>query len=207
MKSSTDADAANDLCDEDLIDCTTATIERKLTILFSRHQQRLLAESVRALNGDWHAAEDVVQRAWVRAYSSLASFDRNLASFGGWLRCIRDRLLFDHVKGARLRRALQVKDQIIDDHHSEGISADDRRELLDAVAALPTEIREPVTKIYLDDMSMFDAAAELSVPLSTLHGRAAKGLRLLREKLGAPDAIRVRRQYTLSRREVQMLVA
>ncbi|MHC4251865.1 MAG: RNA polymerase sigma factor [Planctomycetota bacterium] len=64
----------------------------------------------------WHAVEDVVQRAFVRAYEQLAQFDTD-AQFGPWLRTIcwyfildeRNRAVDDLRNKASYRAQLQTR--------------------------------------------------------------------------------------------------
>jgi len=94
--------------DNDLIRGTLAGRQQDFEVLVERYQKMLYAFVFRSLR-DGHAAEEVVQATFVRAYTELARF-RGEATFKTWLHQIalnQCRALF---RSRRVRRAVPLDD-------------------------------------------------------------------------------------------------
>src|SRR5262245_53478043 len=85
------------LTDEDVVARVRGGETWLFELLMRRHNQRLF-RTARAILGDDHEAEDVIQDAWVRAYGALDQFEGR-SRFSTWL--VR---IAVHEASAQLRR-------------------------------------------------------------------------------------------------------
>lgn len=77
----------------------------------------------------------------------------------------------------------------------------DAREIDDAVARLPSELRATVTEVYLGDGGLRDKLRRLHVSEATLHARIGRAQRLLAEHFAAAQD-----RQRMERRRVEQLV-
>lgn len=150
--------------------------------LVERHTRDLYAFLLYR-TGDHHLAEELVGDTLERAYRARARFDRRRASEKTWLITIalnrwRDILRREGSERAALERmgARQSPDAGMD-------AVEERRALLDGIAALPPDEREVVALSYGADLTAKQVAALLELPVTTVQGRLYRGLRHLRDGL------------------------
>lgn len=146
-----------------------------------------MAKRMAVLWGAADEAEDIVQEAFVRAYTALPRF-RAGEEFRPWLLTIV-RNLTHNSRRARGRRAAReaaaaswppaetadVADQAVD--------AVRRDRLLGAVRRLPTDLREVVVCRYLLELSETETAATLELRPGTVKSRLHRALGRLREEV------------------------
>jgi RNA polymerase sigma factor (sigma-70 family) len=136
--------------------------------------------------GDRALAEDLLADAFERALKSRARYDRKRGSEKTWLYAIALNLLRDQARRmAAEGRALERADA--------GAAAADpfadvdvRDELQRALSALSAPEREAIALRFGADLTVPEMAVVLGEPLTTVEGRVYRGLRKLREALGAP---------------------
>lgn len=183
------------LSDEVLVARARTGDEAAVRTLIGRHNQRLYRLARCLLRND-PEAEDVVQEAYVRAFTSLDGF-RGEAAFSTWL----TRILLNEARG-RLRRARPTIDyaemeemapggKVIlfplaaaaPNPEAEAGRAQVRRLLEEAVAQLPEAFR---LVFILRDVEGFDTqttASLLSLRPETVKTRLHRARRLLRAEL------------------------
>ena len=147
----------------------------------------------RALVGDRNAADDLVQDTFERAWARLATWRRG-SDMRAWLFSIMHNLHVDQ------RRKPVVATTSMDDEAFEipvrGMQ-DDRLEVRDLGAAfvrLPTDQREILLLVVLEDMGYDEVARTLDVPIGTVMSRLSRGrarLRALMESRDQPVALKV----------------
>lgn len=147
--------------------------------LVDRHAGMVYGASLRIL-GDRTQAEDVTQDCFLKL-SQLGDFAGT--SFAGWLHRVATNRARD-VRKERARRATREADfaQSQPGAHPPEAQAI-LRELDDALAGLPDEVREPLILRYLEDRTYKEAARQLGVSRSTVIRRVQRGLDALRERL------------------------
>lgn len=160
------------------------------TILEHDARLRRLA---RALMRDAAAADDVVQRAWVVALSERA----NIASPLAWLRCVVRNLVLERFRGesrqVRRERAAALPDHTPDT--AELVERESlRRQVFEAVIALPEPFRRTLVLRYFEDLSPREIAAREGAPIDTIQSRLKRGRELLAERL-APSESNGRREF------------
>lgn len=138
-------------------------------------------------------AEDVVQEAFLRAFSA---FDHFRGGDGRpWILAIVRNTCFTWMK--RNKNSLEAV-AFEESHHSDpdaGINpeelvlrAADRQRVREAVESLPLEYREAIVLREMEGLSYKEIAGIAGVPLGTVMSRLARARNLLRERLGEKTA-------------------
>jgi len=166
--------------------------ERAVRALIQRYNRRLyrLARSVVRDDGE---AEDVVQEAYVRAFTNLASF-RGEAGLGTWL----SRIVLNEALG-RLRRRRPVVDWGVVERAAEiipfpnaNVPIDPERTMAQrqiqsmlerAIDDLPDAFRTVLVARVIEDMTIEETAALLDLRPETVKTRLHRARALLREAL------------------------
>lgn len=136
------------------------------------------------------AAEDIVQEAFVSAWTNARGFDPSRGNLRGWLLTIVRNRAIDRLRSGRRTRQeapLESANQIAgsgDTLEAVTLSAE-RKEIRDGVAALPDEQRRTLELGYFDGLTHVEIADRMGVPLGTVKGRMRLGLEKLRAHLQA----------------------
>src|ERR1700730_7944241 len=158
----------------------------KAFVAITQRFQHFAFGSARALVGDFHQAEDVVQEAFVAAWAALPSL-ADPAAFPGWLRSIvrhhASRVLRrTHLEALPLAEAEQVAsdqppaDDILDRRHRTEAA-------LSAIAELPPALREAATLFFVHDCSHQDIAVFLGISATTVNNRLHAARAKLKERM------------------------
>ena len=141
------------------------------------HGRRLHALAYRLL-GDFHAAEDAVQDAYLLALRALHRF-RGDSSIGTWLYRITSNVCKDTL---RRRRAVPVDPSTHDGAAAEDIgeAVVDRARVRDALSALPVRLREAVVLTSVYGMDYREAGEVLGVAEGTVASRLSRARTALR---------------------------
>lgn len=144
-----------------------------------------MAKRMAVLWGAADEADDVVQEAFVRAYTALPRF-REGEEFRPWLLTIV-RNLTHNARRARGRRAaretLAAATWPVADVADEAIDAVRRDQLLNGVRQLPGGLREVLVCRYLLELSEAETAATLGLRAGTVKSRLHRALARLREEV------------------------
>jgi RNA polymerase sigma factor (sigma-70 family) len=140
----------------------------------TKHFQHFAFGSALSLLHDFELAEDVVQEAFLSAWTALPRL-ADKAAFPSWLRAIVRHHAFRVLrrKSAQmlpLSEAARVADETTapDDqleHRQQAAKA------LAAIATLPASLREPATLFFVHECSHQDIATFLSLPVATVNNR------------------------------------
>lgn len=159
--------------DADLVTAALAGDHEAFSALVRTHQGVAfrVAWSVVGSRSD---AEDVVQDAFVKAWTRLRSF-RADAPFRPWILQIvaneaRNRLR-SHSRRRRRETDVAVPDLAPDDPAADAVAADRRRRLHAAVARLEPRDRAVVVCRYLLELTEAETAAVLEIPIGTVKSR------------------------------------
>ena len=117
--------------------------------LFERHERSVQAVALAVL-GDYHAAQDAVQEAFVKAYRKLGSL-RKGSAFGAWVREIARREAIRISRGMRRRKNTEQLAVEASDGSNDGRIDGPNRQLLDGVMRLPKHERVVLMLRYFDD--------------------------------------------------------
>jgi RNA polymerase sigma-70 factor (ECF subfamily) len=150
---------------------------------FSREYSRL-ARACLLLTGNTAEAEDLTQDALARVYvrwGDVGSMD----SPEGYL--FRTALNLNRKRLRRLAvRARHLRDPIA--RRDELDVAEERLDVLRAVAALPRAQREAVVLVEWLDLDVDEVAELLGIAQASVRGRLHRARRTLRERFGGSDA-------------------
>ena len=145
-----------------------------------------LRRYARALAGDRTAADDLVQDTLERAWAKSALW-HGVVDMRAWLFSIMHNL---HVDGIRRPKLATV---MMDDDAPEVAMAPTQGERLAvlnlqaALDLLPTEQKEIVLLVALEDMAYAEIATTLGIPIGTVMSRLSRGRERLRALMEGRD--------------------
>ncbi|MFG2329859.1 RNA polymerase sigma factor SigM [Streptomyces sp. NPDC048604] len=174
-------DEQGGLSDQDLLARHVAGDPDAFGELVRRHRDRLWAVALRTL-GDREEAADAVQDALVSAFRAAHTF-RGQSAVTTWLHRITVNACLDRARKAASRKTSPVDDttrleQLLEPHESAEAPAerqDLHRELLAALATLPTDQRAALVLVDMQGYPVAEAARILDVPTGTVKSRCARG--------------------------------
>jgi len=161
--------------------------ERAAFRLLVLRYQRPLFRFLGMLGHTPDAAEDLAQQTFLRVFRSLPAFDARQSRFSTWLFTIARRLAANERQRAH-RRHEHDAPELENESPAAGVTAADpavtaelRRRLVAAIAALPAALRSTfilseVTELSLDEVAALEGCA-LGTVKSRIH-RAREHLRL-----------------------------
>ena len=156
--------------------------------LIRLHQKRLF-RFVYGLTGSFDHTEDIVQEAFVKAYTALARFESD-RDFYPWLATIARNLAFNLLRREQKKESLdQMQQQGFDAPSAElgpleqVISSEGQKRFYQALNALPAKYRTVFVLRHFEDMSYDDIAAQLRIPPGTVDSRLYRARQMLLETL------------------------
>lgn len=179
--------------DHALIDAVLAGDRQAFGYLVERETRSVYRACIRIL-GRPHDAEDVTQESFVTAFRSLRTY-RGDGSLRAWLLRIATRQAFRRLTQRRATVELaEVPEPRLADASNEPtrvvLDLESRREVRDAVAALPEPYREVVALRFFADLTLAEVAEATDRPLNTVKTHLRRGLERLRPTLGTRGADR-----------------
>jgi RNA polymerase sigma-70 factor (ECF subfamily) len=136
-----------------------------------------------AMIGDRNDAQECVQEAFVRAWSSRRQLDRASAP-QAWVRTTAYRLAVSRWR--RTMRARRDQDRALQDRRAVAEPSSDHVALVAALKQLPEPQRRAIVLHYVCDLPVNVVAAEVGVPEGTIKARLSRGrsalLDLLRDE-------------------------
>jgi len=178
------AQLASEETDEQLAGLAVAGDSRAFAQLVERYRDTAFAYAYAHLRAR-DEAEDVVQEAFVRAYTGIRHI-QSARSWAPWLMRIVRNLCRDTVRRQRSRPATVLDDTWPDDRPTPEmlLMMDERgHEMRQAIEALPEKLRVPLMMHYVSRRSYREIALALDVPESTIVGRLSMALQRLRRRL------------------------
>lgn len=159
-----------------------ATVRDGLGALLPR-----LRRFARALTGNVHDGDDLVQAALERALARAASW-RPEQRLDAWVYAILRNAWIDEQR-ARGRRGRVFAPEAAGAEVGIAIDATGALALQSALQQLPDEQREAIALVLVEGLSYREAADALEVPIGTLTSRLARGRGALQAMLGHEGAI------------------
>jgi RNA polymerase sigma-70 factor, ECF subfamily len=155
--------------------------------LYDRYGRLVYSVALRILQ-DHGAAEEVTQDVFVRCWSGIDRYQPERVRLVSWLLTIAHHRAVGEL---RSRRGTSQRREIAADQ-MQLLTADEpaiddallRGEIRVALAALPQPQREVIELIFWGGLTRREAAAQLSVPLGSVHTRLRLGMDKLRGLLG-----------------------
>jgi RNA polymerase sigma-70 factor (sigma-E family) len=139
-------------------------------------RSRLLCTTAYLLCGDWHRAEDLTQTALTKLYLAWRRIDRR-ESVDAYARRVLVRSLLDERRRPWRREHATAELPEAAGHPDR---ADERVDLMAALARLPARQRAVIVLRYWSDLGIAETAAVLGVTEGTVKSTSAKGLAALR---------------------------
>jgi RNA polymerase sigma-70 factor (ECF subfamily) len=144
---------------------------------------RPLHDFVRRSGGDHADLADVTQEIWIKVLRRIHKLE-NAEQFRSWLFTIAHRTVMDRFR--KLYAEPQFDDVDLAEPIDECPATIDEAELaaLDReMLRLPRRAREVLTLFYIEELSLAEVAAILSVPVGTVKSRLFNGRKLLRNNI------------------------
>jgi RNA polymerase sigma-70 factor, ECF subfamily len=155
--------------------------------LYDRYGRLAYSLAYRMLN-DAAAAEEIVQEAFLALWRNASSFDAARGTLRAWLLAIVRNRAIDRLRGGRGLQAMASIEQL--DRSTEvpdaweTVSLElERKQVREAVAALPAEQRRTLELAYFGGLTHVEIAKQMEVPLGTVKGRLRIGLEKVRSFL------------------------
>jgi RNA polymerase sigma-70 factor (ECF subfamily) len=165
------------------VDEPAATVRVGLGALLPR-----LRRFARALAGNAHDADDLVQAALERALARASQW-RPEQRLETWVYAILRNAWIDEQRARGRRARVFAPESAGADVGVAPIDASGALALQAALQQLPGEQREAVALVLVEGLSYREAAAALDVPIGTLTSRLARGRGALQAMLGPAGAI------------------
>lgn len=179
--------------DARLVASIVAGDQQAFGLLYQRHRAAAFALAYSMLR-DASTAEDLVHDAFLRAWSSAATYQPQRGSLRSWLLTIVRNAVIDYLRSRALatrpdmaRAQLCLSTPASEDVHATAALTIDAERLRRALTTLPDEQRQAVELAFLAGMTHGDIATRTGVPLGTVKGRVRLGLRRLRETMSGPE--------------------
>ncbi|UUW90949.1 RNA polymerase sigma factor SigM [Pimelobacter simplex] len=177
---------ASELSDADLLSAHVAGDPDAFGLLFARHRDRLWAVALRTC-GHPEVAADGLQEGVVAAFRRADSF-RGEAAVTTWLHRIVVNACLDRLRAEKVRRAEPLPDDLDEpdrapratvgtelDPAQQGLAAERRRQVLDALATLPAGQRAAVVLVDMEGYSVAEVAQILECAEGTVKSRCSRG--------------------------------
>ncbi|MGW0650388.1 SigE family RNA polymerase sigma factor [Streptomyces umbrinus] len=161
----------------------TSTAEEEFDEFYTLAYPRLVRQ-LYAMTGDLPEAQDVVQEAFIKAWSRQGTFTSG-HSQEAWIRTTARRLAVSRFR--RMRRGVQLIQRHHEPRHAEGPSPE-HIALVEALRTLPKKQRDVVVLHHLCDLSVEQIGAETGWPAGSIRVWLVRGrLALARHFSALPD--------------------
>jgi len=147
-------------------------------------------------------AEDVVQDAFLRAFSAFESFrgqDANPQSAKAWLLTIVRNTSLTWLKRNRHAEAMLGLDETLNEPKERSADPEeilliscDREDVRHALEQLPLDFREAIILREMEGLSYKEISAATGIPLGTVMSRLSRGRDWLRRILSTPRPLKPR---------------
>jgi len=162
--------------------------------LYDRYSGTLYALLLRIL-GSPEDAQEVLQEAFVKVWTSAKMFDAVRGSEIAWLISVARSRGIDKLRSRKIRgerendagREISIQSSFVDNKTGadEAIRSEERTAVRGAMAELPAAQRIALELAYFEGLSQSEIAERLQEPLGTIKTRMQLGMKKLRERLKA----------------------
>ena len=138
---------------------------------------------------DEDKVEDIVMESFVKVWERREKFEIEVKAKAYLYKCVYHGCLMEIRRkttddGRRKEMEVKVKVDVEEGYIENMIRAETLRQVYEAMDQLPVECRKVFVKLFVEGKSVADAANELKVAVSTVKNQKARGVKLLRMKLG-----------------------
>lgn len=185
---------ASESPDKTLIKKALAGEQRAFTKILNRYRSPIYNLIFKMVHNK-EETEDLVQEAFVKAFSSLATFNDDYA-FSTWLYKIAINNCIDHFRKKKLK-TFSI-DNPIDTHNGiirrefsdtsflpdHPLLSEEKNKLIeDAIASLPEKYRISIVLRHSEDKSYEEISQILNIPLGTVKARIFRAREMLKKRL------------------------
>jgi RNA polymerase sigma-70 factor (ECF subfamily) len=174
--------------EQELIKAAQQGDARAFGLLIRSHQKRLF-RFVYGFMGTFDQAEDVVQDAFIKAYTALGTFQLG-RDFYPWLSTIARNLALNQLSREQKKESLDlIQQQGFDPASGELgpleqlIRSDGQKRFYAALKSLPERFRTVFVLRHFEEMSYDEIAANLKIAAGTVDSRLYRARQLLLEAL------------------------
>lgn len=130
-------------------------------------------------------AEEIVNEAFYKIWEKRSS-NNSLSHFRSYLYKI---VYHDCLKARRVAITGELLPEAVDefDYSAELIKSETLRHLYLAIESLPAQCKAVFTQLYVEGKTVRETADAMGIALSTVKAQKARGIELLRAKLGASE--------------------
>ncbi len=164
--------------------------ESALAALYDESNQLVYSTALRILR-DPADAEEATLDVYLQVWRTAQNYNDRRGSVGAWLVMLARSRAIDRLRSRRSREELEEPQKDYVEVRSTGQGPEQeaqvhqqRRRVLSALDALPSEQREAVELAFFSGFTHSELAARLSQPLGTVKTRIRNGMMKLRELLG-----------------------
>ena len=171
--------------DEDLLPLVAGGDAGAFAALYDRHS-RAAHFLAHRMTGERHAAEDLIQEAFLKVWRSAGGYRPGRGSVKTWVLSIVQNRGIDQIRSSatRGRTRRKAEAEATGSHPSEAFDRawrNHRRErTLEALRGLPREQREVLALLHFRGLTQAEVSERLGLPLGTVKGRSRLGLQKLR---------------------------
>jgi RNA polymerase sigma-70 factor (ECF subfamily) len=163
----------------ELIRQTAAGVPDGIAGLYRLYSGHLLRLGWR-LTGSRHDAEDIVHDLFLGLPEAIRSFEHR-GSFAGWLNRVATRMALMRMRSAHRRREATLEEN--QPAVSESLSAEDRSDLDQHIAALPTTLRAVLVLRQIEGYSHEEVSALLGISPGASRVRFNRAVQRLRQRM------------------------
>jgi len=142
-----------------------------------------LRRYARALVGDRHGADDLVQDTLERAVRKFHLW--RPGDLRAWLFSIMHNVFVNQLKARRITPDVEADDSLV--APSSSVSPSDLADLERALGRVAPEQREVLLLVGLEEMSYAEVSRALGIPMGTVMSRLSRGRERLRRLMGVED--------------------
>ena len=200
------------LTDSEIVSRVRAGETSLFELIMRRYNQRIF-RTVRSIVRDDAEAEDVMQQAWVNAYSHLNQFAER-AAFKTWLTRIAINEAYARVRPPALRIADDVDEKIMEQLPSTApdpeqmATAAELRSLVEAeIAALPESYRDVLMLREVEGLDTAEVAQCLDVSEDVVKTRLYRARTVLRDNLYRQAGLTFDSLFTFGQSRCNRMVA
>jgi RNA polymerase sigma-70 factor, ECF subfamily len=182
-----------------LLDRIARRDQTGLAELYDRHCRLLFSLILRILR-DRGESEDVLQEVFVRVWDRADSYNPSLGTPAAWLVRISRNRAIDRLRARTVRAGIHAPEverpeqapDLAPQANPEqfAASSEERRVIVDAIAALPSEQRQLIESAFYGGYTQSELAERFDLPLGTVKTRIRTGMQSLRRALASLGGMR-----------------
>jgi len=187
-------DASMDTTSEALLPSVARGDTAAFESLYDRYSSTLYALLLRILANP-EDAQEVLQEAFVKAWTNAKMFDASRGSEIAWLISIARSRGIDRLRSRRIRvdrendagREISIRSSFVESTTGadKAVQSQESSAVRSALSELPDAQRAALELAYFEGLSQSEIAAKLGEPLGTIKTRMQLGMKKLRERLQA----------------------